>query len=591
MPLTRRILFALLYLFPAAFAGAQAAPAYTSIVVIGDSLSDTGNDATVSAALYTVNAQVPGPATGYTNGRFTDGTDTVPAAHNYTGVWVEQLAALLNAKPAVKNSLAGGSNYAYGFATTDVGTSAFTYGPGNVFSFNVNNMGLQLSTYLATNPTITNKTLFVIWGGANDLIAATTSAQIAAAAARDAGIVQQLINAGATDFIIPNLPPLGLVPRFNGSATVAATVNAAVAGYDQALAAYLGALPAQNPGKTLHLYQLDTYTLFNTIVALPSAKGLANVTASSQGLSTVNPDTYLFWDDLHPTTYGHSLIAASALALISTPVVTTTTLAASNNTPNPGASFTLTATVAGTAGTPMGTVTFLDGTTALGSGLVTGTTTTGTASFTTSFPAVGSHTISASFAGANGYSSSASASTVVNVINPALNSTISSPNLTVTSGSSGTVSISLNPVGGFTGTATLACGTLPAHFSCSITPSTETFTSSSTQTTATMTIGTAAMASVLYPGRPGSSSTSGTMFAFAFPGIGLLGFAAMRRRRATLRGITLTALFTILCGASAMGLTGCGGNNNDAAKGTYTVPALVTVNGTTTTLNVTVVVQ
>ena len=36
-----------------------------------------------------------GPASGYTAGRFTDGTDTVPAAHNYNGVWVEQLAALL----------------------------------------------------------------------------------------------------------------------------------------------------------------------------------------------------------------------------------------------------------------------------------------------------------------------------------------------------------------------------------------------------------------------------------------------------------------------------------------------------------------
>jgi phospholipase/lecithinase/hemolysin len=595
MSLTRRILFifvALLYLFPAAFAGAQAAPAYTSIVVIGDSLSDTGNDATVSAALYTVNAQVPGPATGYTNGRFTDGTDTVPAAHNYTGVWVEQLAALLNAKPAVKNSLAGGTNYAYGFATTDVGTSAFTYGPGNALSFNVNNMGLQLSTYLATNPTINNKTLFVIWGGANDLIAATTSAQITAAAARDAGIVQQLITAGATDFIIPNLPPLGLVPRYNGTAAGAAQVNAAAAGYDQALAAYLAALPAQNPGKTLHLYQLDTYTLFNTIVALPSAKGLANVTASSQGLSTVNPDTYLFWDDLHPTTYGHSLIAASALALIGTPVVTTTTLVASNNSLNPGASLTLTASVAATSGTPMGTVTFLDGPMALGSALVTGTNATGTASFTTSFPTIGSHTITASFAGVNGYSNSTSASTPVNVLNPALNFSLFLPSITIGSGSSGMDSITLTPVGGFTGTATLACGTLPAHFSCSITPSTETFTSSSTMTIATMTIGTSASASVLYPARPGSSPISGTMFAFAFPGIGLLGFAAMRRRRATLRSITLTALLTILCGASTMGLTGCaGGGNNNAAKGNYTVPALITVNGITTSLNVAVTVQ
>ena len=135
------------------------AQAYTSIVVIGDSLSDTGNDAFQSNAKYGFAAQVPGPLTGYTNGRFTDGTDTLPAARNYTGVWVEQLAAQLTAKPAVTASLLGGRNYAYGFATTNTGTTPFTYGPGNALSFTVNNMGQQLQDYLATNPTINNSTL------------------------------------------------------------------------------------------------------------------------------------------------------------------------------------------------------------------------------------------------------------------------------------------------------------------------------------------------------------------------------------------------------------------------------------------------
>ena len=152
--------------------GSARGQAYTSIVVFGDSLSDVGNDAAVSYGIYGSSAQVPGPATGYTNGRFTDGTDTSPAARNYTGVWAEQLAAMLPAKPVLKNSLAGGTDYAYGFATTNSGTSVFSYGPGNALSFNVNNMGTQVAGYLATNPVITNKTLFIVWGGANDLIAA-----------------------------------------------------------------------------------------------------------------------------------------------------------------------------------------------------------------------------------------------------------------------------------------------------------------------------------------------------------------------------------------------------------------------------------
>jgi phospholipase/lecithinase/hemolysin len=98
-------MFLVLCLMFAVRAGAQS---YTSIVVFGDSLSDTGNDATVSAAKYTAAGQVPGPATGYTNGCFTDGNDTFPTAQLYTGVWIEQVAAQLTAHPAVVNSLAGG---------------------------------------------------------------------------------------------------------------------------------------------------------------------------------------------------------------------------------------------------------------------------------------------------------------------------------------------------------------------------------------------------------------------------------------------------------------------------------------------------
>jgi len=31
---------------------------------------------------------------------------------------------------------------------------------------------------------------------------------------------------------------------------------------------------------------------------------------------TVDPDTYLFWDDLHPTTKGHDILAQTAASLI-----------------------------------------------------------------------------------------------------------------------------------------------------------------------------------------------------------------------------------------------------------------------------------
>ena len=69
---------------------------------------------------------------------------------------------------------------------------------------------------------------------------------------------------------------------------------------------------------------------------------------------------------------------------------------------------TFTASVAATSGTgtPTGTVTFSDGTGTLGTGTLDGT---GTATLTTSSLAVGSHTITAAYAGSAGFSASASA--------------------------------------------------------------------------------------------------------------------------------------------------------------------------------------
>jgi outer membrane lipase/esterase len=300
---------ALIFTFTAILAHAQD---YTSIVIFGDSLSDTGNVAHLTQEKYGV--RIPGPVADYTDGRFTDGDDTLPAAQKYFGVWIEQLAATLPSKPIIANSLDGGTNYAYGFALTGSGTSLLTLTP--TLSVTVNNIGQQITDYLATSPVISNRTLFVVWGGANDILNANSLDDVIKASIEETKDIQRLIDAGARQFIVPNLPPLGLVPRFNGNPTTSIPATTASIVYNEFLEAGLTLLKDFHFGKRLRFHQLDVFSLFNKIIVSPSSYSLANVTTSSQGAFAIDPDTYLFWDDLHPTTKGHEILAQTAAGML-----------------------------------------------------------------------------------------------------------------------------------------------------------------------------------------------------------------------------------------------------------------------------------
>lgn len=290
---------------------------YTRIVVFGDSLSDTGNVAHLSEAKYGL--RIPGPVADYTDGRLTDGYDTIPAAQKYFGMWVEQLAAAIPSRPEVKNSLDGGTDYAYAFAFTGNGTTELTFGESDSLSVNVNNMGQQITDYLAKHPKINNSTLFVIWGGANDLINAKSPSDIVNAATQETLDIQRLIEAGATQFLVLNLPPLGLTPRLNGSPEASAAGNGAAALFNSWLGTGLSVLHDFYPGRHVRIFQVDVFSLFMQIAAAPTAYSFTNITSTSQGNYLVDPDTYLFWDDIHPTTRGHNLLAEAAIKALSVP--------------------------------------------------------------------------------------------------------------------------------------------------------------------------------------------------------------------------------------------------------------------------------
>src|SRR5438874_10182060 len=204
-------------LFGSASSFAQS-PTFSQIVVFGDSLSDTGNVRNRTNAKSNGAIDFPSHTFNYDNGRFTNDTDTSPSSHTYLGVWHEQLARTFLGLPAATNSLGGGVNYAFGGATTTNGThQEVEQTPLGDISITVDDMGKQMDDYLASHPVDPNA-LYIVWGGSNDIRNDDTSASVTATVGRVALLSSRLANARANYIMVPNVVPLGDIPRYFGTA-------------------------------------------------------------------------------------------------------------------------------------------------------------------------------------------------------------------------------------------------------------------------------------------------------------------------------------------------------------------------------------
>ena len=145
----------------------QAAP-YSQLIVFGDSLSDDGNDTHITNDQFDV--KYPGTDFNYSNGRFTDDlSGTSPASTSFEGVWHEQLTRRFLGLTRASDSLDGGTDYAYGDATTEDGTTTIDVVSipvvGDV-TVTIENMGQQVTDYLtAVNGVADGNALFSVWGG------------------------------------------------------------------------------------------------------------------------------------------------------------------------------------------------------------------------------------------------------------------------------------------------------------------------------------------------------------------------------------------------------------------------------------------
>jgi hypothetical protein len=153
---------------------------FTGLVDFGDSLTDVGNR-------YAASGGTDPTSPPYDAGRWSNGP-----------LWIEHLAAGLDL-PALTPSALGGNDY----AAADAGTAATGYAHNGSA-----NIGTQIGAYLATHPTIDGGQLFVIWGGTNDF-GPHSKPDPTATVANLAAEITELAQAGAKQFLVPNLMPLG----------------------------------------------------------------------------------------------------------------------------------------------------------------------------------------------------------------------------------------------------------------------------------------------------------------------------------------------------------------------------------------------
>jgi len=89
-----------------------------------------------------------------------------------------------------------------------------------------------------------------------------------------------------------------------------------IAAHNSGLATTLNNLSQSLPN--VNIIPFDVNAVFNRVIANPAQFGFTNVTDSCLTPVTIcaNPNQYAFWDDSHPTTAGHQIIADSAFSTL-----------------------------------------------------------------------------------------------------------------------------------------------------------------------------------------------------------------------------------------------------------------------------------
>ena len=280
---------------------------FDNVVVFGDSLSDAGN--------------LPNTAGDYT--RFTTNPGTVT---------VQNVASRLGFD--LQPSRLGGSDYAYGGAGITTNSDPAPQ---------IQTITQQVTGYLAGGTRADPRSLYMVWGGPNDIFYHSTqygigtiipgagetldqaTANINAAASQELVLINQLKQAGAQHLVVFNLPNIGATPSAHANEALVPGISGFLTGVSQSYNQIL------NAGLGDHTLAVNTYALFDQVLADPAKYGFVNVTAPACTTSSSHDcdgstlvaagadQNYLFADGVHPTTAAHAMLAQVVLSELQAP--------------------------------------------------------------------------------------------------------------------------------------------------------------------------------------------------------------------------------------------------------------------------------
>jgi phospholipase/lecithinase/hemolysin len=305
-----------------------AKPQYEAFYVFGDSLSDTGNDL-ILTQLQKINPPIPpseSPHQTYYQGRFTNG----PVAVEY--LW-RQLHGNASLAPFLSkpDRINGGISFAFGGSTS----AHLTQTPGGFYVPGVLGQ-VELFRKALKGKKAKASALYAIWTGGNDyLLSVMDPTNVSRAEPQEVvtnitKAIQVLYSLGARNFLIPNLPDLGLTPmvQMNGGSV---EFQALTQSHNALLAQALNQLAPRLRG--IQIFHVDLFSLSQNLLqdeqqftlTPPALESLAPGIGATMcfvvdpsscpdvNVTAQLPLPFVFWDMMHPTTFIHKLYGDAML--------------------------------------------------------------------------------------------------------------------------------------------------------------------------------------------------------------------------------------------------------------------------------------